>query len=93
MPPLAVLAILAIFLILASFVCWLEGLTVFAPKSTQRLSGAAQTFCLDQCRTDEGECPLGIGPEPCPMWRFIRADLRTDFRTDPFREFGEIMTT
>ena len=93
MPPLAVLAILAIFVILAFVVCRLEGLTVFAPKSTERLSGAAQTFCLDQCRTDEGECPLGIGPEPCPMWRFIRADLRTDFRIDPFREFGEIKTT
>ena len=90
MPPLAVLAILAIFLTLSSFVSRLEGLTFLAPKTTKRIVGAAQTFCLDQCRTTDGRCPLETDPKTCPMWRFVRADLPTDQRIDPFRELSEI---
>ncbi len=106
MPPLTVLAILAIFVILALFVSRIEGLAFLAPKSTTRLKGAAQTFCLDQCQTDDGQCPLDVEPkycpmwgfqcpahvEPksCPMWQFVNADLRTDLRIDPFRQVGGI---
>ena len=105
MPPLTVLSILAIFVIMAFFVSRIEGLTFFAPKSTTRLKGAAQTFCLDQCQTDDGQCPLYVEPycsmwefqcplpvEPknCPMWQFVNADLRTDLRIDPFRQLGGV---
>ena len=86
MPPLTVLAIMAIFLILALFISRLEGLAFFAPKSTKRVKGAGQSFCLDQCRTVDGDCPLEIGPESCPMWQSIDADLPTDWRIDPFRQ-------
>ena len=88
MPPLTVLAILAIFVILALFVSRIEGLAFFAPKNTTRLKGAAQTFCLDQCQTDDGQCPLHVEPKNCPMWEFVNADLRTDLRIDPFRRLG-----
>ena len=90
MPPLTVLAILAIFVILALFVSRIEGLAFFAPKSTTRLKGAAQTFCLDQCQTDDGQCPLHVEPRSCPMWQFVNADLRTDLRIDPFRKVGGV---
>ena len=85
MPPLTVLAILAIFIALATFMSRLEGLTIFAPKSTRWMKGAAQEFCLDRCRTPAGECPLELKPHACPMWQLIGADLRTDQRPDPFR--------
>jgi hypothetical protein len=90
MPPLTVLSILAIFVILAFFVSRIEGLAFFAPKSTMRLKGAAQTFCLDQCQTDDGQCPLHVVPKDCPMWQFVNADLRTDLRIDPFRQLGGV---
>ncbi len=86
MPPLTVLAIMAIFLILAFFVSRLEGLAFLAPKSTKRIKGAAQSFCLDQCRTADGKCPLVMRTDDCPLWRFVDADLRTDQRVDPFRQ-------
>ncbi len=92
MPPLAVLAILGIFLTLAFLISRLEGLTFLAPKSTRRITGAAQAFCLDQCRTAEGDCPHGMEAEACPMWRFVNADLPTDLRVDPFRELSQIET-
>ena len=57
MPPLTVLAIMAIFLILAFFVSRLERLAFLAPKSTKRIKGAAQSFCLDQCRNRTWEVP------------------------------------
>ena len=92
MPPLAVLAILGIFLTLAFLMSRLEGLTFLAPKSTKRIRGAAQAFCLDQCRTAKGDCPLGVEAEACPMWRFVSADLPTDLRVDPFRELSRMKT-
>lgn len=91
MPPLTVLAILGIFAVLAFVVCRLEGLTVFAPKSTQWVRGAAQQFCLDRCRTPEGKCPLALDPDACPMWQFIQADVRTDQRIDPHRPVGVVV--
>ncbi len=92
MPPLTVLAILGIFLTLAFLMSRLEGLTFLAPKSTRRITGAAQAFCLDQCRTAKGDCPLDIEAEACPMWRFVNADLPTDLRVDPFRELSHMKT-
>jgi hypothetical protein len=90
MPPLTVLSILAIFVILAFFVSRIEGLAFFAPKSTTRIKGAAQSFCLDQCQTDDGKCPLEVEVKDCPMWQFVSADLRTDLRIDPFRQLGGV---
>ncbi len=91
MPPLSVLAILAIFVVLAFFVSRVEGLTFLAPKSTKRIKGAAQHFCLDECQKD-GKCPLAMSVEGCPLWQFVNADVRTDFRIDAFRQMGGVKT-
>ena len=90
MPPLTVLAILAIFVILAFFISRIEGLAFLAPKSTARIKGAAQSFCLDQCQTEDGACPLDVAVKDCPMWQFVNADLQTDLRVDPFRQLGGV---
>lgn len=85
MPVFTVLSILAIFVILAFVASRIDGLAFLAPKSTKRIRGAAQSFCLDQCQTTAGVCPLGLEPKNCPMWQFVDADLPTDTRVDPFR--------
>lgn len=90
MPPLTVLAIVGIFLVLAVMMSRIEGLAFLAPKSTTRLKGAAQSFCLDQCQTDDGKCPLAVEVKDCPLWQFINADLQTDLRIDPFRQLGGV---
>jgi hypothetical protein len=45
MPPLSVLAILAIAVALVSVAIFAEGLAPFAPRTTAKLAGAAQQFC------------------------------------------------
>lgn len=85
MPPLSVIAILAIAVVMIGVVCRVDGVALFAPKSTKRIKGAAQRYCLDQCRTADGHCPLALEPSDCPLWQFVKADLQTDTRIDPFR--------
>jgi hypothetical protein len=88
MPVFTVLSILAIFVILAFIASRIDGLAFLAPKSTKRLRGAAQAFCLDQCRTTTGTCPIGVEPRQCPMWQFVDADMPTDTRVNPFRSLS-----
>ncbi len=90
MPTLLVIAILVLALVMALLVSRAEGLAPFAPKSTKRVKGSAQSFCLDYCRTADGRCPLGLRPKDCPLWQFVEADLSTTVRTDPFRPIGWI---
>ncbi len=89
MPVFSVLSILAIFVILVFIASRIDGLTFLAPKSTKRLRGAAQSFCLDECQTSTGTCPLGVEPAQCPMWRFVDADMPTDTRVNPFRPLSD----
>ncbi len=90
MSPLMVIAIVLIALVMALLVSRAEGLALFAPKSTKRVKGSAQAFCLDHCRTADGSCPLGLRPKDCPLWQFVEADLPTGVRADPFRPIGWI---
>ena len=85
MPSLAVLAIIIVAVVIGLFAIKLEGLALFAPKSTKHIRGTAQTFCLDHCRTPDGECPLGFEVEDCPLWQFVDEDLPSDSRVDPLR--------
>lgn len=91
MAPLgAVLAIVGIFAVVAIALCYVDGLKMFAPKSTDRLAGPAQVFCQDQCRRD-GDCPLievRLEAAECPLWRFVGARLPTDLRVNPLRPLG-----
>ncbi len=84
---LSVLAILAIFVIIAYFASRVKGLTFLAQKSTKwMIQGAAQQFCLEDCQTADGLCPLVMQTDDCPLWRFVDANLRTDQRVGPFRQ-------
>ncbi len=87
MPPFTVLAILAIGIAMLVVASRIDGLALFAPKSTKRVAGSAHRFCTDQCKTVEGECPLAETlerPEDCPLWKFIEADVPTDVQGSPF---------
>jgi hypothetical protein len=91
MPPLTILAILGIFVVLTAVAMAVEGLTLFAPKRTGAVKGAAQRFCLGSCRMADDSCPLtrvGMAREECPLWRFVSANLETNQRIDPFEPVG-----
>lgn len=87
MPPLMVIALVGIAVLVVAL-ARLEGNALFGPSRTTRVRGAAQSFCLDHCRTPEGACPLGLASERCPLWQFVAADLPADQPVDPFRELG-----
>ncbi|MBI4419895.1 MAG: hypothetical protein HY560_03650 [Gemmatimonadetes bacterium] len=94
-PFAAVLAILAICAVMALLLRYVDGLKMFAPRSTERLAGSAQVFCHDTCRLADGNCPLievRLETSPCPLWRFVQARLPTDLRASPFRSVGPAVT-
>lgn len=91
MPPLTILAIVALAVTLMLIASRMEGLALFAPKRTDHMRGAAQRFCLDQCKMPDGRCPLTVGnlePEDCPLWKFIAAGLPTDMRLNRLEPVG-----
>lgn len=91
MPPLTILAIVALAVILMLIASRVEGLALFAPKRTDRMRGSAQRFCLDQCKMPDGRCPLTVGnlePEDCPLWKFVAAGLPTDMRLNRLEPVG-----
>lgn len=91
MPPLTILAILGLAVTLILVASRMDGLALFAPKSTDRMRGTAQGFCLDHCRMPDGRCPLTLGnlePEDCPLWKFVAAGLPTDLRLNRLEPVG-----
>ena len=91
MPPVTILAIVALAVILLLIATRIEGLALFAPKSTHGVRGSAQRFCLDQCKLPDGRCPLSVGnlePEDCPLWKFVAAGLPTDLRLNRLEPVG-----
>ena len=85
-PLTAVLIMLAVFLILATFIARTDGLAFMAPKSTAGIRTSAASFCTDRCRVD-GLCPLSGTTEQaatCPLWGFVRADVPTALYGSPF---------
>ncbi len=91
MPPLTILAILGLAVTLILVASRMDGLALFAPKSTDRIRGTAQRFCLDHCRMPDGRCPLTLGnlePEDCPLWKFVAAGLPTDLRLNRLEPVG-----
>ncbi len=84
---LTLLAILGVFSVLAFVICRVEGLALFAPKSSKHLADPAGTFCTSRCRMANGHCPLTGSTEPaadCPLWRFVAADQPTRSYGSPF---------
>ncbi len=81
------LALLALFGIFAFIVLKVEGLALFAPKSTGGITNSAAAYCAEGCRLTDGRCPLTNTPERalnCPLWKFIEADLPTSLYGNPF---------
>jgi hypothetical protein len=62
-----------------------------ARRTTGGLAGAAQRFCLEQCRLPDGRCPLlraDLRREDCPLWRLVNANLPSDTDVDVAAPFG-----
>lgn len=81
------LAVFGFAVVFGFLVSRIEGLALFAPRSTKRLDGSAAAFCAHRCRADEGLCPLTGTVEPapnCPLWRFVEADMPTALYGNPF---------
>jgi hypothetical protein len=81
------LALLALFVVFAFILLKVEGLALFAPKSTGGISNSAAAFCADGCRLADGCCPLTGSPDRaqnCPLWKFVEADLPTTSYGSPF---------
>ena len=84
---LTFLAILAVFALLAFLISRVEGLAMFAPRSSRRIAAPVGAFCTDRCRLANGQCPLSGSAEQaanCPLWRFVDADQPTTLHGNPF---------
>ncbi len=83
----SLLALLALFSVFAFILLKVEGLALFAPKSTGGITNSAAAFCADGCRLVDGRCPLTGSHERalnCPLWKFVEADLPTSLYGSPF---------
>ena len=81
------LAITALFGVLAFVIAKVDGLTFLAPKSTEGIRASAATFCAEGCRLSDGRCPLSGTAERalgCPLFKFIDADVPTSLYGNPF---------
>ena len=85
MPFLTVLAILALAAAVIATAMLANHLSLFAPGKTAAIRGAAQSFCLDDCKRADGSCPLGDKDVMCPLWRFVAADVPTGTRVNALR--------
>jgi hypothetical protein len=87
-PLAAVLAIVAIFLLLAMMFARFDGLAFLAPSSTRGIRLSATRFCTDQCRR-QGICPMTGTVDRavnCPLFRYVRADVPTAVHGSPFEQ-------
>ena len=81
------LAIAALFGVLAFIIARVDGLAFLAPKRTGGLTNSAADYCTHGCRLVDGRCPLTGSPERalnCPLWKFIEADVPTSLYGSPF---------
>ena len=81
------LLLLALFGVFAFILLKVEGLALFAPKSTGGVANSAAAYCADQCRLTDGRCPMTGSRERalnCPLWKFVEADLPTMLYGNPF---------
>jgi hypothetical protein len=81
------LALIALFVVFAFILLKVEGLALFAPKSTAGVANSAAAYCADQCRLTDGRCPMTGSRERalnCPLWKFVEADVPTVLYGSPF---------
>ncbi|MBI4409308.1 MAG: hypothetical protein HY561_06340 [Gemmatimonadetes bacterium] len=85
-PLVAVVGILAVFVVLAWVIAQVDGLGFLAPKSTHGIRGSAESFCVGDCRVN-GRCPLTGSAQrapSCPLWTYVDADVPTVLYGSPF---------
>lgn len=58
-------------------------MSLFPPKSSGGLAGAADRFCLSYCRQPDDTCPFGWTRDRCPLWQFVEANLPTRMAPAP----------
>lgn len=81
------LAITALFGVLAFIVARVDGLAFLAPKRSGGLRNSAADYCTHGCRLVDGRCPLTGSREHalnCPLWKFVEADVPTSQYGSPF---------
>ena len=81
------LAISALFAVLAVVIAKVDGLTFLAPKSARGITDAAAGWCSADCRLVDGRCPLTGSAQRalnCPLWKFVEADVSTMSYGNPF---------
>ena len=86
-PLTAVVAIVFLFVSLASLIAWADGLTFLAPKSAHGIRRSVELFCVEDCRVD-GRCPQARADDPkgdCPLWKYVLSDYPTMVSRRPFK--------
>jgi hypothetical protein len=81
-------ALLGLFVVIAFIRVKVEGLALFAPRSTGGITNAAAAYCTQQCRLTDGRCPMTgslEGALNCPLWKFVEADLPMALHGNPRR--------
>lgn len=84
---ITLLGLMALFAAFAFLVIKVEGLALFAPRSTGGISNSAAAYCTGTCRLNDGSCPMTGSSERalnCPLWKFVEADMPTSLYGDPF---------
>ena len=85
----ALFGIIAVCIVFVIIFARVDGVALFAPKSTRKITASARGFCSGRCRTADGRCPLTGSAEPaedCPLWKFVEADVPTSVYGSPFEE-------
>lgn len=81
------LGLIALFAAFAFLLMKVEGLALFAPRSTWGITNSAAAYCTGTCRLSDGRCPMtGTADRAlnCPLWKFVEADVPTSLYGDPF---------
>ncbi len=89
MSPLGTLVIVLVLVGVAVAAFWMG--VRHTRRRTAALMGAAQDFCLRNCRLPDGRCPLlrfDMRREDCPLWRFVEAGFPTDLPVDADAPLG-----
>jgi hypothetical protein len=83
MTPLGVILTIVLVVAAAAVAFWAG--SRHTRRRTGQLAGAAQKFCLENCRLPDERCPLlrsDMRREDCPLWRFVTANLPNNLPVD-----------
>jgi hypothetical protein len=81
------LAIAALFAVLASVIAKVDGLAFLAPDTTKGITGSTAMYCAEACRLADGRCSLSGTVERaanCPLWKYVEANVPMTLYGSPF---------